>query len=160
MEPKVREFGGHAVSLVAFRLAGERYAVELSLVERVVRAVALTTLPGAPDTVRGIFSLHGRIVPACDLRFRLGLGATPMSVHGQFIITRSATRTLGLMTEGDTEVLECGVDDTADTATVLRGSECIKGIGRLKSGLILIHDPARFLSLDDESVLDEALRRK
>jgi len=81
--------------MVAFRLSSERYAIELQAVERVVRAVALTPLPGAPRAIRGVFSLQGRIVPVGDLRLRLGLPEREVAIEDQIVIACSPSRVLG-----------------------------------------------------------------
>jgi purine-binding chemotaxis protein CheW len=143
--------------MVAFRLSGERYAIELQAVERVVRAVALTPLPGAPRAIRGVFSLQGRIVPVGDLRLRLGLPEREVAIEDQIVLACSPSRVLGVLTEGATEVLSCPADFIERSEHVLQGAEAIAGIGRLPSGLILIHDLARFLSSAEERALDEAL---
>ena len=40
---------------------------------------------------------------------------------------------------------------------ILPGLEYVEGVVRLKEGLLLIHDLEGFLSLDEETILDEAL---
>ena len=62
-----------SVQLVAFMLDGQRYGLRLSVVERVVRAVEVTSLPSAPDIVMGVINLAGQIVPVVNIqrRFRL-----------------------------------------------------------------------------------------
>jgi len=143
--------------LLAFRLGEQRFALEFAAVERVVRAVELTPLPGAPATIRGVFSLHGRIVPVGDLRRRLGLGEREIALADQIVIARTPRRVLGVLTEGDTEIATCAPEDIVRTEAVVQGAEAIAGIARLESGLILIHDLARFLSLEEERALEEAL---
>jgi purine-binding chemotaxis protein CheW len=143
--------------MVAFRLGDERYAIDLQAVERVVRAVALTPLPGAPRAIRGVFSLRGRIVPVGDLRLRLGLPEREVAIEDQIVLARSRSRVLGVLTEGATEVLSCRPDSIEQSEYVLQGAEAIAGIGQLPNGLVLIHDLARFLSSAEDRVLDEAL---
>jgi purine-binding chemotaxis protein CheW len=143
--------------MVAFRLGYERYAIDLQAVERVVRAVALTPLPGAPRAIRGVFSLRGRVVPVGDLRLRLGLPEREVAIEDQIILARSRSRVLGVLTEGATEVLSCRPDSIEHSEHVLQGAEAISGIGQLPNGLVLIHDLARFLSSAQDRALDEAL---
>ncbi len=143
--------------LLTFRLDGQRYALGLGTVERVVQAVLLTPLAGAPASIRGVFSLHGTIVPVGDLRRRLGLAEREVALEDRIVVARTRQRLLGLLAEGDTEIASCAPEDIVKTETVVRGAEAIAGIARLESGLVLIHDPALFLSLEDQRVLDEAL---
>jgi|SRR6266850_118378 purine-binding chemotaxis protein CheW len=146
------------VALLVFGSIGQQYALRLETVERVVRAVELTPLPGAPPAIRGIFSLHGRIIPVGDFPRRIGNVAPPISISDHIVIARSPRRVLGVLAQGTVEVLTCAADEVVRAADVLDGVGAITGIMQLPSGLVLIQDLAAFLSLDEEPVLDEALR--
>ena len=56
--------------IVVFALDEPRYALPLSAVERVVRAVEITPLPKAPEIVLGVINMQGQVVPAVDIRKR------------------------------------------------------------------------------------------
>ncbi len=55
---------------LVFALDGQRCALPLARVERVLRAVEITALPGAklPMQVRGVVNVHGTVMPVFDLR--------------------------------------------------------------------------------------------
>lgn len=146
-----------AVRLLCFRLDGQRYALGLEHIERVVRVVKLTPLAGAPHVVRGVFSLHGRIVPVGDLRRRLGLPDRDVALRDWIVVARTPSRVLGLLVEGETDLVECEAVDIADAEDVLHGTDAVAGIARLQDGLVLIHDLATFLSAGDERLLAGAL---
>lgn len=59
--------------LVVFRLDAQRFALPLTAVERVVRAVAVTLLPDAPAIVLGAIDVHGRVLPVLNVRRRFNL---------------------------------------------------------------------------------------
>ncbi|MBN1829042.1 MAG: chemotaxis protein CheW [Deltaproteobacteria bacterium] len=48
---------------VVFTLDGNRYALSLSSVQRIVRVVEITPLPAAPEIVIGIINVQGKIIP-------------------------------------------------------------------------------------------------
>jgi len=62
-----------SVHVVVFELAGQKYALQLSAVQLVVRAVEITPLPKAPACVAGIINFQGRVVPVFNLRQRFQL---------------------------------------------------------------------------------------
>lgn len=66
--------------VVVLMLDDIRYAVALTSVERVVRAVEITPLPNAPDIVLGVINVQGRVVPVVDIRKRFRLPARAISV--------------------------------------------------------------------------------
>jgi purine-binding chemotaxis protein CheW len=55
---------------LVFSLEGRRCALPLKRVERVLRAVEITPLPGAKlsPLVRGVINVHGKVVPVFDVR--------------------------------------------------------------------------------------------
>ena len=64
--------------MVVFALDEPRYALLLSAVEKVVRAVEITPLPKAPEIVVGVINAQGRILPVLDIRKRFRLPAREM----------------------------------------------------------------------------------
>lgn len=151
---------GEPVRLVRFDVEGQAYALKLEVVERVIRALALSALPGAPPVIRGIFSLGGRIVPVADPRRRLGLADQEIELDDRILIARTPTRLLGVLAHGDADVTECESEDIVRTEAVMAGLEPLEGIGKLPDGLILIKDLSRFLSIEEERLTDEALHAR
>jgi purine-binding chemotaxis protein CheW len=145
------------IRLLQFSLDEQLYALNLDDVERVVRAVELRPLPGSPPVIRGIFSLHGRIVPVADPRYRLGLPRNEIGLEDRIIVAHASSRLLGLLAHGDVEVVACRAIDIVNTESVLAGSDLIDGVGRLPDGLVLIQSLSRFLSLEEERQLERAL---
>ena len=56
-----------------------------------------------------------------------------------------------------TGVIECAEKDITSASAIVPGMEYVEGVARLKDGMILIHDLARFLSLEEKAVLEQAL---
>jgi purine-binding chemotaxis protein CheW len=70
------------LDLLVFELGAERYAIEVRHVLEVVRAGALTPIPGTSHFVLGVTNLRGGLVAVVDLGRVLGMTAaevTPMS---------------------------------------------------------------------------------
>ncbi len=65
--------------VLAFKVGGERYAVEVEAVFQVVDATGLTPLPATPPWVLGAILARTRVVPVLDLRALLGLEGGGMS---------------------------------------------------------------------------------
>jgi purine-binding chemotaxis protein CheW len=55
-----------------FHLGGEQFALPVEDVQEVLLQQPLTPVPLAPDEIRGLLNLRGAIMPAIDLRRRLG----------------------------------------------------------------------------------------
>jgi purine-binding chemotaxis protein CheW len=145
------------IHLLRFSLDGQHYALNLQTVERVIRAVELSVLPGCPPVIRGVFNLRGRIIPVADPRRRLGLPEREIALDDRIIIARTPRRLLGMLADADTEVAECAQEKIVASEAVLCGADLVEGVGRLSDGLVLIQNLAKFLSMDEEASLAEAL---
>lgn len=143
--------------LVAFSLDEQRYALALGAVDRVVRAVEITPLPKAPGIVSGVINVQGQIVPVINVRRRFRLMEREAEPSDQLIIARTLKRTVALMADSVTAVLECREDEIVPADAIVPGLEYVTGVVKLSNGMVLIHDLDRFLSLDEERALDEAM---
>jgi purine-binding chemotaxis protein CheW len=140
-----------------FSLDAGRYALPLAAVERIVRAVEITRLPGAPPVVLGAIDVQGRVLPVFNLRRRFGLPEREVDPGDQFMIARSAKRSVVLVIDGARDVLQSTASDTISAARIATGLEHIQGVIRLPDGLVLIQDLDLFLSAAESRALDEAL---
>jgi len=146
-----------ANQLLVFALDEQRYALYLSAVDRVVRMVSITPLPAAPDAVLGIVNVQGRIVPVFNLRGRFRLAAREISLSDQLIIAHTRRRAVALVTDTVSDVLDCPARDVVEAQRVLPGTDYVEGVAKLEGGLILIHDLDKFLSLNEEKLLERAI---
>ena len=143
--------------LVVFSLDGQRYALALAAVERVVRAIEITPLPKAPDIVLGIVNVQGRVVPLINVRRRFRLPEREMALTDQIVIAHTARRPVALVVDAVAGVLDYPEREAVAAQDILPGAGYVEGVVKLKDGLILIHNLDRFLSLDEEASLDRAL---
>ena len=67
-EQKRRHYLTHATPFVVFTLDEQRYALRLSAVERIVRAVEVIPLPETPKIVIGMINVQGRVMPVVNIR--------------------------------------------------------------------------------------------
>lgn len=144
--------------LLELTLDDERYGLDLSAVEHIVRMVAITPLPQAPHIVLGVINVHARIVPVLDLRQRFGLPQRPPRLSDHLIIGHTARRAVALVADAVLGVVECPPDAVVAAATVLPTLRYVAGVVKLPSGLMLIHNLDTFLSLEEEQTLTVALQ--
>lgn len=148
-----------SVQLVGFTLDEQRYGLRLSVVERVVRAVEVTPLPAAPEVVLGVINLAGRVVPVMSARQRFGLPEKESDLSDQFIIARAAMRTVALLVDSVSALVEVSSEDVVQAARILPHMEYVDGVAKLEDGMILIHDIDRFLSLEEARMLDDVMEQ-
>ena len=142
--------------LVVFTLDEQRYALRLSAVERVVRAVEITRLPKAPEIVLGLIDVQGQIIPVVNVRKRFRLPEPEIALSDHLIIARTARRKVALVADTVIGVVERSEAEMTAAGTILPGLEYIEGVAKLEDGLVFIHNLDTFLSLEEEKTLQEA----
>lgn len=84
---------------VAFQIAERRYALPVARIQEVLRVGAVTRVPHAPKTIRGVTNMRGRVLPLVDLRERLGFPAKPVDGQDRILVTLSASGPVGLLVD-------------------------------------------------------------
>lgn len=157
--PGEHDRAGGSRQLIVFILDEQRYGLALSVVERVVRLVEIAPLARAPEIVRGVINFQGQVVPVLDVRRRIGLPERTTALSDHLIIARTPRRTMALTVETVLGVIECAADDWTASEQILPGLRFLRGVVKLPDGLLFIHDLDEFLSLEEEQILEEAMRR-
>jgi purine-binding chemotaxis protein CheW len=151
---------GETAHWVVFLLDEGRYALPLAAVDRIVRAVRITPVPGAPGIVLGAIDVHGRVLPVFNIRRKFGLPERAVDPADHFLIALTARRTVVLVIDAAQGVSEHAATAVTPAASLAPGLEHIRGVIQLDDGLVLIHDLEHFLSTDEARVLDEAMNQQ
>jgi purine-binding chemotaxis protein CheW len=149
-----------AMPLLVARLEGQRLALPLEAVVRVVHACAMTPLPGAPPMVAGAINLHGDAVAVLDLRHRLGVPPREPRADDEFVVVRARGRVFALPVDDTESVIEVPAHALHPGHAIADGMAHVPGVVRLDDGLLLVEDPDRFLDPSDLQRLDDALARE
>ncbi|MEW5928745.1 MAG: chemotaxis protein CheW [Gemmatimonadota bacterium] len=135
------------MEILLFDVAGERCALPVADVLRVVPAAAVAPLPGAPPVVEGVLDLRGRFaLPDRLLR--------PDEV---FVVVAVGARTVVLRADAALGIARVEEGDVVPAARVVARPGHVGGVARLPDGLALIHDLGTFLSEAEAAGVDAAL---
>jgi len=149
----------HPSDILVFTLDKTRYALPLSCVKRAVRAVEITPLPKAPRIVLGVINLQGAVIAVVDMRSRLRLPARELSLDDRFLIALTPSRQLALVVDSLEGIRQLDREQIAGADGTLGLAPHLKGVAKLADGMALVYDLDRFLSLEEEGELDEAMAR-
>ena len=143
--------------IVLFCLEEPRYALYLSTVERVVRAVEITPLPKAPEIVLGVINFHGEIIPVIDIRRLFRLPPREINIEDRFIIARTSKRFVVIVVDSVDGVYDLEQYQITDAEETFPYTDYLSGIANIETNIVLINDLEKFLSLNEQNVLNEAL---
>jgi purine-binding chemotaxis protein CheW len=143
--------------LVNFNLDDQKFALFLSAVVRIIPVVEITILPKAPEIVLGVINMHGRVIPVFDTRKRFHLPQREMQLGDQMIVASTAKRTVALLVDSVSDVIEISEEKIVASESILPGLEYVEGVVKTEDGMILIHDLEQFLSLQEGKALHETM---
>lgn len=146
-----------SLDLLVFEVNAHRYALPATSVTEVVRAVAITALPGAPRVVEGVINFKGTLVPVIDIRMRFGLPAQVLAASDLMVIANSGTRLIALRCDGGASVRRGQSSEIETDPDALSTSRFVAGLAKFADGTVVIHDLAAFLSEAESAALERAL---
>jgi purine-binding chemotaxis protein CheW len=142
--------------VVVFTLDAQSYGLPLEQVERVVRAVEIVPLFPAPACVEGLIIVQGEAVPVLNLRRHLGFPEREIEPEDQLIVARLARRRVALVVDETVDV-SASTGQDAVSSEIADDSTCVCGSLKVENGMIPVLDLNRFLSVEEEEMLDRAM---
>jgi purine-binding chemotaxis protein CheW len=109
--PEAPPAKGDAIVVAAFRLGGDRYALETRFVLEVARLTTFTPLPGAPPFVKGITHLRGEVLALVDLRPLLGVAEEGLRDLTRVLVLGEDRPEMAVLSDSVEEVLEIRLKD-------------------------------------------------
>ena len=138
---------------LSFYIGDEEYAVEVLLVQEIIRYVKPTRMPNAPLVVKGVINFRGKIIPVIDMRRKFGLENKEYDAFNVIVVIKVNEKNMGMIVDSVSDVLSFSPDDIQDTKEEMSqdiNMPHIRGLGRLSEDrLIQIIAPEKMLSMDE-----------
>jgi purine-binding chemotaxis protein CheW len=120
-EPQAAQRTGHAIEVLEFMIAYERYALDSTYVREVHPLKDITQLPGTPAFVAGIVNVRGQIVSVIDLKQFFDLPRTGLTDLNRVIILNDGRMEFGLLVDAVIAVQPLGLDEIQPPPPTLTG---------------------------------------
>lgn len=136
--------------LATFFLDREEYGVDVRLVQEIIRVSEITQVPRAPEFIRGVINLRGRIIPVVDLKRKLGLGEVQQARGSRIVVVKVRERLIGLLVDGASQVLKVpmSVIEAAPEEVVEIDQNFIRGVAKLQGRLIILIELSKVLQVE------------
>jgi purine-binding chemotaxis protein CheW len=125
--------------LLTFHVGRERFATSLASIEEAVEHPDVYRVPEMPETMLGVFSLRGRLIPVCSPMRALGveLGTPEMTV----LLMRAGTRRVGVAVDDVDDVISLDLATVRPAPGTEDSDGVLLGVVRQGNELIAIVDP-------------------
>jgi purine-binding chemotaxis protein CheW len=132
---------------ILFDLAGTTYALRSRDIQQLEMVGAITPVPNAPPFVAGVVSIRGQVIPVVDLRARFGFAPAAHDLRSRLIVTRSGTRTIGLLVDSAREFAAIPAADVQPPPDAVAGlsGRYLEGIAHVGERLVLLLNVAELI---------------
>ena len=143
-----------AGKFLTFKLDREEYGLEITRVQEIIGVLPAVKIPGAPDYVRGMVNLRGRIIPTIELRKKFNFPDRDDTERTCIIVVEAMSAkgkiNLGVLVDEVAEVIDIpeeSISDTPDFGTQ-DYTEFILGLGVVEEKIKLLLDIDRVVGTD------------
>jgi len=121
------------------------FGVEVYKVQEVIRFQEMTIVPLAGHSAAGLINLRGEVVPAIDMRTRLGLPPLPAGMSPMNVVVRVNNEPISLLVDAIGEVAHVTAEQFEEPPETLTGPgrALITGAYKLQGSLLLALDVTR-----------------
>lgn len=143
------------IQLVVFELSGEEFGVNIMQVSEIMPISKITRVPQAPECIKGLINLRGKIIVVIDLNRRLGFSPRESDGLSRIIIVQVGDTTIGMLVNSVTGVLKLPLSSVEPTPDMIKSkinSEYLIGVGKAGNRLLILLNLARVLG---EEEIDE-----
>ena len=147
-----------SLQLVSFELSGEEFGVDIMQVSEIIPISKITRIPQAPECVKGLINLRGKIVVVIDLNRRLGFSPRESDSLSKIIIVKVKDTTIGMLVNSVNGILKLPlsfIESTPDMIKSKINSEYLTGVGKAGNRLLILLNLARVLGEEEVDELNQ-----
>ncbi len=137
---------------LTFKLGDEEFGLEILKVQEIIQMQKVTRVPKAPNYVRGVINLRGKVIPVIELRKKFGMDPREDTDRTCIIVvmieSQAQSLTMGIIIDEVKEVLDIGAADIEETPSFGASvdTEFIMGMGKIGENVKMLLDINRVLS--------------
>ena len=125
--------------VLTFHVGRERFATALAAIEEAVEQPDVYRVPEMPETMLGVFSLRGRLIPVCSPVRALGVALSTSITT--VLLMRAGTRRVGIAVDDVDDVITLDLSTVRAAPGVEDSDGVLLGVVRQGNELIAIVDP-------------------
>jgi purine-binding chemotaxis protein CheW len=142
--------GADFQELLCFRVADEKYAINIMEIKEIIKPREVTEVPRVPPYVSGVLSLRGIIIPVFNMHKRLGHVVMKVSGKERIIVVKKGEEFCGVMVDEVIQVVRISFATIEPPPAVLDGidRDFVDGIGRFDGHMLILLNLEKVLDLN------------
>jgi len=146
---------------LTFTLGAEQYGIGILKIKEIIGMMPITAMPQAPDYLKGVINLRGKVIPIVDLRKKFAMPDQMETERTCIIVVEVAGRgahcLTGLVVDAVSEVLNIK-SEHIEAPSSLRElhSESVLGLAKMESGVKILLDIDRVINSETSAAMQLA----
>lgn len=127
---------------IVFNINKEYYGIDIMYISSIIMMPEITDVPLAPDYLKGIISLRGRVIPVIDMHRKMSYGEAEVTKDTRIIIVNiNEKEQVGIIVDSVKEVVIISNDEIEVPSPFVKTEDSfISGVGKKDDNLISIFD--------------------
>ncbi len=161
MDPAAKVTVNHEGKYLTFSLAEEEYGIGILNVKEIIGLMPITSIPKAPDYVKGVINLRGKVIPVVDLRRKFVMEEKGYTERTCIIVVEIAGPSgpvlVGLVVDSVSEVLNIKAAELEDTPNFGANLDTgyILGLAKANGGIKILLDIEEVVDFQEKGILDQ-----
>jgi len=142
---------------LTFALGEEHFGIGINFVKEIIGLQPINPIPEAPEHIKGIVNLRGRVFPVIDMRLKFRKKPEPYTDRTCIIVIDTSAHSVGLIVDRVAEVLSMKDEDISPPPASWTGAgrRYLSGIGRQGEHIILLLDCEKLFSEEEITIQQE-----
>jgi purine-binding chemotaxis protein CheW len=140
------------LQFVSFLIEETEYAVDILVVNEILRYPEITRLPNTPFFIRGVINLRGNVIPVIDVRLRFGFAKGNITDLTRVIVIDTGGKQIGLLVDSVYQVVRIPSAQIDPPTEIITGvsEKFIFGIGRFHERLVILLKMSYLVFLEEK----------
>lgn len=146
-------------SFLSFKLAEESFAVHVNEVLNILEMTKITTIPNAPNYLKGVINLRGMVLPVVDARLKFNMKELEYTANSCIIVmdlnSDDGIIHVGFIVDQVLEVLELESSQIEPPPTLGTNykSEFITGMAKNQDSFVMLLNMSKIFSISEINLL-------
>lgn len=137
---------------LTFALGEEVFGIGIRYVTEIIGMQPVNAIPEAPDYIKGIINLRGKIIPVVDMRLKFGKAPIEYDDRTCIVVVDTDNMTVGLIVDKVSEVMTIDDENVVPPPNYKTGirNRYLQGIGKVNSDVILLLECGKLFDESEE----------
>ena len=140
--------------IIVFRLENQLFASDILPIQEILLPIEPVKVPNNPSFIEGVIDNRGQVIPVLDLKKRFGLGDTQLKKEARLIVAEIGTKKIAFAVDAVLEITNAEKQQVEKAPEMVKiKKEYIAGMVRLNTGLIVLLDLLKVLTVDEQDLI-------